>query len=182
MNRRKTCHPRCDERKRPDGALSCRARYHLHLRFRDPLRGRGIPRMKLISSTDGYSGATMQLDFTAFPYAPFRDQPTGPQLVRLWPADCGVGPSATPSCRSRAPPTMPWCGSSIGTWGADAVRHIGSAGIAEVAQRVEFTLRREAHPSEPAIFRARGTGVPLPCSPDCRSWQRLPEGSDPSGR
>jgi len=47
---------------------------------------------------------------------------------------------------------------------------------------VEFTSRREAHPSEPATFRARGTGVPLPCLPDCRSWQRLPEGSDPSGR
>jgi len=63
--------------------------------------------MKLISSTGGYSGAKMQLDFMAFPTR--RSGSTCcPQLVRLWPADCGVQ-----SCRRRKPagstmpPTLP---------------------------------------------------------------------------
>ena len=61
--------------------------------------------MKLISSTDGYSGAKMQLDFTAFPYAPFRINLLARSLFA-----CGllIAASVLPAAQPADPTVPPW--------------------------------------------------------------------------
>jgi len=64
--------------------------------------------MKLISSTGGYSGAKMQLDFMAFPYARFRINLLARSLFA-----CGlliaasVPPAAQPAGSTMPPPLPP---------------------------------------------------------------------------